>query len=531
MGLWCQNRFKQFKALSVSLALTSMLAVNSSSWAQVFDTDNYEPFKTAIKTLDAGASFRDDGLVTMSDGSQYVLIQPPQLNPTEIITVTTHIPQKATTPDLIGFSDNHYLVRIVTLPNGRKTFPLIAELPDTVANGLLPQNFSFPEGFLIPTIWKSITGNLLIHETPEATAFSEYPLAVFNAAQPELLLWNPAKGASEKQLSLPCAPGVSALSADANTLFVGCQSTPRLLMVTMATEKVDIIDLPHIASALVVTPKAHPTLYVSYKEQPFISVVNSATRSIERQINIPTPAVHLAFSPFRHQLYASSNPNYVPPMDIKSLPSKKRVQVSLFSKRKPPESSATQSINTTPRVHIINTATQEVLKSIPAHRPVSLMYIQDQKVLWMVDNTSKQLQAFDLRWQEYASPIPLPQAAIAMDADDTWLYFLCPEQNTIERLHLKTLAWGQPITMAPGTRAQSMILDPIEHQAYILTTAPDGLGIVNLSRAEWVGVQPLNITSNGNLAWLIPEQKKPDQQVKIKFQDGRLMLQNKPQPQ
>lgn len=518
--------------LGFNIGLTPILRL-AGAWLCVFPLLTTPAFsetiplslKTVIRSMDTQAKFRDDALVTFSNGETYVLLSPAEPKGEATSQVTQRIPEESQTPDLIELSDGHFLLRIISLPNGRKTFPILANLPLTIRSSLLPQNFTFPEGFLLPTPWKSLTGNLLTSpSTRMDTEPKSAPLAIVMKDARQIVIWDIAEARVQQQLPLHCTPSDLALSNDATELFVGCISEPTLSVYSLSDASVRSIQLPEGSSSFAVD-KTHSRLFITHPTLPQLSVYDLAQHHLLKPIALRHPGAQLVLSPFRNQLYVTFRPEQPQDNALQQAAQKKPGPFKKFFFNT--QDATTQTpLPESPTISIINLATLTQEKMIPALAETTGLHVQDEKVLWMVSQTEKSLLAFDLRWHEYSTKIPLPDVPVAMASDETWLYLLCPSSNTLQRLHHKTMQWGSPITLAPNAQAKALILDPLEHQAFILSSSPSGIQVVNLDRGEWVGTELMPFEEGSTMAWVIPTTAIPDQRVRIKFQDGRLMLQN-----
>src|SRR5206468_10873174 len=114
-----------------------------------------------------------------------------------------------------------------------------------------PQTFRFPNGFLIPTMWKSLTGNLLLTRD-EDPALVKKSLPVTIVSADNLLLWDLAQNRIVKQLPKPCESAAIAVSPDAKTLYMGCKAQPTLYRYGVEDETLSSISLTAPVSAMAI---------------------------------------------------------------------------------------------------------------------------------------------------------------------------------------------------------------------------------------------------------------------------------------
>jgi hypothetical protein len=505
----------------IGIIVCLFCGLSLQAWAGMLSPE----MKSVLQKLDPAVKVREDDMVTFANGTQYVIVSPQEVKTVVQLSVAQLLPAGASIPDLIELNDGHFLLKIVTLPNGRKTFPIIDNVSVEMQSGLLPQDFSFPEGFLLPTLWKSLSGNLLLSPDRPETRKERHPLVFFDAALKNLVFFDSASGLPTHQLPVTCQPSDITVSPDGNKIFWGCAADAHLFVYTISQDKLDTVALNAPVAALAVDGEtAH--LFISHTMLPQISRFDFQNNRLETPIKLLQPVSSMVFSPFRKCLYVSVMAVTTPPQKkiqrkhtlfpivyvLKDAASKKKHEPEIIRE---------------PHLQIIDSKTLQVEKSIPALPEISSLYIQDEKTLWMASESEKSLWGFDLRWQEYSSKIQLSESPIAMESDATWLYLLMPKVNELRRFNVKTHLWADPIPLEPNASPASLVLDAVEHQLFVLSTQPSGVEIVNLDRGEWIGTERVDFNTAGKMVWAIPAQQQSSaaEQVRIKFVDGRLLLQ------
>lgn len=529
ISAWLQRKTTGF--LLVMVLTLNLLCPFSATAGELGDARISEAVKSAILSFDPSARFREDAMVTLSTGSSYVLIAPATPLKNDSVKVSQTLPLHSKIPDILVLSDGHFLLRMVALPNGRYSFPIMDNLPLGLRTGLLPQNFSFPQGFLLPTMWKSLTGNLLIDSDGALKADKSYPLALYNPQQQELLLWDMAHGQMASPMPLDCQPADITVSRAAQYLYVGCSDRPQLKIYPLSGGEVHTLSLPAPVGTVLLEER-YSHLYVSHPSLPQLSVVDTVNKMTLKPVQLKQPANYLAISPFRKQLYAASVGPTV--KTTKSEDTGPQRGITFFRSYVPKsvkdKQAANEEANNTElpefNVQLINLHDLKVEKIIPTWAEISALHVKDEKTLWMVSNAKRSLWTFDLRWQEMSTAIPLPEAPLGMASDEQWVYLLFSGPNQLYRLNAKNHTWGSPIALEPGTQPVSLTMDPVSHQAYVITSNPAGIAVISLDRAEWAGTQPMPFTPHNVMAWVIPANERPSRQMQIKFQDGRLSIQN-----
>lgn len=511
------------RQLMVMALLVSQIAVSAPALADgLLHSPN--PVKAAILQLDPKAYTREDKLVRFSNGAEYILVETntPSKDP---VSVVKQSPESSKTPDLILFSDGSALIRLVKLPDGRQSLPVLSELPDSVRQGLIPQGFSFPKNFFLPTAWKALSGNLLTHVSAMSNTVgaSQNQVAVLANQSKTLKVWDLAQAKEVRSIALPCS-AQHLLTVSNELAYASCVDQPTYLRIPLASGDVTSIALPAVSSDSIYDTR-YNQIYIAYSNLATLDVLKPGTVKLQ-SIALTYPVQRLAFSGFRKQVYALGvlTDKDIPPVSVH-----KTRTIPLFGRRpQSPESEKVDLATLHVPIQIINTDNLTFEKILPSLPGATQLMIQDEKLLWVYSPVGKQLQAFDLRWQEPSPAFALKETPVAFASDRTWLYLLYPESNTVGRLNVTHYDWGTPIALEPGRKTASLLLDPTESIAYVLSADPAGIEIINLNRAEWVGTHvSSDLLWAKDLAWVgSADTLTAEKQVQIKFQNGRLLLQN-----
>lgn len=509
---------QRLQILGVASFLALSIPINSV-WATANTADAIpKRIKAFLQLLDPQASFRNDGWVTFTNGKTFALLSPEEVTNVVALELTNPTaPQGALDADLIQLNDGHALLRVVPLADGRQTFALPPEgqVPLALKTALLPQQLSFPAGFLVPTAWKATTGNLLLPPSErDVTLVQGWPLAILESNQTQVTVWDTAIGGAKASLTLPCTVSQVLPAADTQRIFVACQNEPKLVTLSVADGSVlNTTALPAPAGTLVETEKQQ-TLWISYPNRAELSRLDSLTYAQKPAVALRYPIGAMVYSPLRNRLYGVSLnvPGVQSPLKS-GTSSKKAAQPAAWS----------------PSLQLVSTREGVLEKQIPAVADTHLLYIQDEKYLWMVSAAQKSMRQFDLRWQEYAPAIPITGSPQAVTSDSEWLYLLDNESKTLSRLSLDgSNTWGEPIALDETAKPLAISLDKANNLAFVLAQGLTGLQVVNLQRGEWVGTQNLNTMAAGQMAWVAPPMDSDAERVRIKFQDGRFQLENEP---
>lgn len=150
-----------------------------------------------------GTDFRFDGAIILPDNTMYLPVYPASIGQIDNLDIKNAYPAGQTMkqkPDLVILNNGFTLLKVINV-NGKKTVLNIADPPDELQSGLLPQDILLPKGLVIPTSLQGIIGDL------DVTVTDETGLRIEN------LKFNPSKRttpvAELENKSFYIAPGVN----------------------------------------------------------------------------------------------------------------------------------------------------------------------------------------------------------------------------------------------------------------------------------------------------------------------------------
>ena len=123
-----------------------------------------------IKNTFPNADLRFDGVILLPDGTEYLPLLPSKIIETEEIEVVKTYPENkafSSKPYVVIFNNDYVLFKVLTDKNGSKTIYKIANPPEVIRTGLLPQDMLVPQGLVIPESMKGILGDLTIKTVAE----------------------------------------------------------------------------------------------------------------------------------------------------------------------------------------------------------------------------------------------------------------------------------------------------------------------------------------------------------------------------
>ena len=106
--------------------------------------------------------FRFDGAIILPDNTMYLLVVPSKMRDYETLEIKSAYPAGQTLkqkPDMIILNNGYTLLKVINI-NGKKTVLNVANPPDELQSGLLPQDILLPTVLVIPTSLNGIIGDL-----------------------------------------------------------------------------------------------------------------------------------------------------------------------------------------------------------------------------------------------------------------------------------------------------------------------------------------------------------------------------------
>ncbi len=154
---------KSFKNRTAKLLLTaSIMLVFAVPVFSAKIPDNVQQF---ISNDFPNTTFRFDGVIILPDNTIYLPLFPAKILTPEKLSVKQTFPSGktlASKPNVVILNNDFALLKVLTDTNGNKTIFKMANPPQELRTGLLPQDMLVPRGLVIPENLKAIVGNLQI---------------------------------------------------------------------------------------------------------------------------------------------------------------------------------------------------------------------------------------------------------------------------------------------------------------------------------------------------------------------------------
>lgn len=141
------------------------LAIAAATSVSVYATQLPNDVKNCVSKEFPKTTFRFDGVIILPDGTVYLPLIPSKFDEKAEFKIKTTVPTGKTLaqkPDVIIFSNDYVLMKVLLDSKGNKSLAKLSDIPTELRTGLLPQDMLVPTNLSIPQNLKNIIGNLEI---------------------------------------------------------------------------------------------------------------------------------------------------------------------------------------------------------------------------------------------------------------------------------------------------------------------------------------------------------------------------------
>ncbi len=313
--------------------------------ASGFCTQLPEPVADFVKEKFPEAKIRFDGLIELPDKTGYLPVLPlVNNNPGEQVQVVQTIPSGqdfSQKPDMILFSNNLALLKIIKKQGEPPTVISSPEIPLKVKLGILPQDLVVPKGLVLSPELKVILGDLKIplkekidrkgeiafynkteknsteaekpvnlegkttenvFRLPELEFLSEKKLYTINHRDNKLYVLNSATGRVSKAINLPSVPAGITITPDSRYILLSGPVAEKIFVIDTLNDKfIKSISTGGFPSSIV-SGLREQKAYVANKYSGTVSKIDLKNMRVQKQIPV---------SGYPDNLHISENKNFV----------------------------------------------------------------------------------------------------------------------------------------------------------------------------------------------------------------------------
>jgi DNA-binding beta-propeller fold protein YncE len=453
-----------------------------------------------IRQKDPQVKVRFDGVVLFSNGEIYVPVIPqdPSLNE-ESQQVVMSIPEKAAFPDLIGFDNHFFLLRLIQTSSGRLTFPKMAEYPIQLKEGLLPQDFVMPPNLFIPVELKVILGalpyNPSFEEVKEPPALSLGQISGFHGARlayvfdmntQKITAIDPIMGHKQSDITLDCIPSAMTLNPENTLLFVPCLSTNELVVIdtrsNLVKTRVPVGQKPDSVLYL----ENRKSVVVSNRYSPFLSIVNAEELLTAEKVMLSDNGGTMASG--GAMATVPGDPNHL-------------VVADAFEAQ----------------VYWVNLTTRTVEKKLKAIDGISAIKVtldaHAQPEIWVASRTESKVAMLNLTSDEPVVTLDVGKKPVSLALDQEYLFVLSAGDSQLDVIHWPTRKLLEPIALMADSFPSSLALVPAEHKAYIAMAGSTEMAIVDLASKQLENTLPVSFRAN--MIAMTPDPKAEAEQATV----------------
>lgn len=450
--------------------------------------------KQAVEKVFPNANFRFDGVIILPDSTVYLPLFPAKIINTENLEVKKTIPANSSLeskPDVVIFNNDFVLLKVIKDKNGNKTIFSMANPPDEIRTGLLPQDMLVPNGLIIPENLKSIAGNLNIVSGPSAVRVKNLKPVVENPSGSTLKTLSSIPSLYNKNfyMSSPYSKNIHVYNSDLSTseysfrqvnipVSMKAYNNEFLLVTAFGKLSVDVISLADDEIIKQIPIKTQPdeilidnknkTAYISSSVDSSIYLVNLETMTLSKQIKIMGMCEKLTLSQDGTKLFyfdkksndvwaVELNNNYL----LKEIGKFPNVSKIVYTSDKVYLASRTKN-----RIAIVNYDTLSLVNEIEiCEKPVDMIVYKDRvyvlgagdNSIQVIDaNTDKVTDSIYLNTNGFSTKIiPLGNIALITDTKSALYTVFDMDTNKV----LKTIPVDLPVNMIIVTEKVKKIND------------------------------------------------------------------------
>ena len=540
--MWClMKRFTFALLLPLACALATLSAGPANNAYAELDFTWTRELTALFKPYTNHVSVTQDGWVLIgsakgrADEQESYLIANPE-SPTEVEQLAfTDPPSPKDTPwpDMLELNDGHLLVELVELPNGRPSLPLVGSLPFKYKTKSFVQNAHLPKDLLVPAPWKTLMGNL-INQTMASNASKSAPpqfdpLLIIHPDQKRLMLWNLQDGSPITGLSLSCHPSAAIASTDAKTAWVGCRDSAQLLEVDLNNGQQTVLSLGAPVTAMQLDDNKR---FLWVRHSDFFTPATAETpeqpedttggklfsRHKKEAAEAPEPANLTIFS---------LDDNTLSPKTTATLPELRSLVMSGYRQQ---AYGLSKDGDVLYIFWLFNGQSKQAM-AMPEGVRMDRLHLHQQKLLWLTSAEQKKMLAFDVRWQEFTPFQQLDRGPVQLSSLGSILVMLDDHgqlsQIDPKKRHLYPLTNGidlptQPFKLLPvtATAAGQPALMMVPEQSRKVTEI-----FLNQQTAQSFVLPSDAWQVEG---WMEKPASSQTAKATIRFQDGRLLIQELP---
>lgn len=516
----------------VNKALVSffvLLMIFSNCFKQAQATDLPANIVKYIKQKFNNAVIRFDGLIELADGNVYIPVIPviyPENKNSAIVSMTLPINSKA--PDLILFTNNLSLLRVIKNEKGQKTFISGNRVPLKVKLGLLPQDLIVPEGFVIPKDLISLIGNLNIPVEEDINVITE---------QPNEPLKQMKKAPKNGDLQSSPELGNTNLQQNEDTLGTLFNLSNRFAYIsTINGNSIYKVDLQLAKVAAIIKVGSIPysavlnndgsRLYVACLAGNTVATINTTTNEVENVIKVGIKPSSITITPDGKYLFVSNGGSgNVSVIDTEQFEVINEVNVQGI-----PDVLVASNDNNS--FYIFNRASGIVSKwnalnpeirqfLCVVKNPYAIAVDSTEERVFVVSRTDNKLMIFNIQKRDFDKVVEIGDKPVdvKLSPDNKIVYTLDAGKDQISVIDTSTLEVIKKIDLMSGGFPSSLTLVPNTSMALITNAETDKILLVDLDKGKIIVDIPVGITSKflvlGQPNIIKPVNKPSDNKVTV----------------
>ncbi|MBQ2612074.1 hypothetical protein IJF81_06770 [bacterium] len=436
---------RKFVLLAFVILITSL--------SQSFATELPASLQGYIKKSFPDVNIRFDGVILLSDGTEYLPLLPTKTYEPEELKITKTYPENRTLqskPNVVIFNNNYVLLKVLTDRGGVKTIFKLANPPEEIRTGLFPQDMLVPHGLVIPESMKGILGDLSIKTAQDNGIKVQMPKITLSPTNLKTLSDIPAL----KNKTFYIASGFSR-----NILVVNQDGkTPEY---ALEQKNVPISMVGYDGKFLLIT---------SYGKKS-MDIISLADSDIIKQIFFKTQPDEIVIDRINDIAYVSSAEDssiYV--VNLKNMTLAKQLKINGLCEKLTLSDDGTKLFyfdKNTREIWAIELDNQYLLKDIGRFPNVSKIMYANGKI-YIISRTQNKLAIIDYKTVGFIGETDICKKPIDMLYDKNTIYILGATDNVLQPIDTMTDNVGEQISI--GTDGFSTKIYRLENTNLALIT-------------------------------------------------------------
>ena len=417
--------------------------------------------------------FRFDGAVILPDNTMYLPVFPAKTTDLEELSIKSVYPNNSTMkqkPDMIVLDNNFVLLKVINT-NGKKTVINLAQVPEELQSGLLPQDILLPKGLVIPENLQGIIGNI------DVTVTQETGLRINN---------------TRKKVNSSTTP-IDTLN---NKTFYISSGANKNIQVVRSNSKVPEYSLEQENIINDIKDYNNEFLLVTYFDSKTMNIISLMDEKVIKEVNFQTTPEQILIDKNNKIAYITSGANssvYIFSLDSMTL--KKQLKINGMCEKFTLSEDGTKMFyvdRNTNNIWAIDFENEYQLKNIGSFPNVSKIAYANGKI-YITSRTKNRIAIVDYQTLAFINELEVCEKPVDLYTKGDDLFILGAKDNMVEVLNTREDVITDKLFL--NTNAFATNITPIaDTNMIMITNALSGLySVIDTDIKEIIKTSPIDI--------------------------------------